>query len=298
MALGSRLAALVVCTALAAALVLRQRGGNESGASSAVPELQTGKFERVRCARQPSGSPPPVAGCTPRREECGRLFVEGFASPEEVAALRDIAERGMAIGGGSGGPTILDLQTGALSFEDKFVDVWLALNATGRRPYSKSDVKAYADVASRAAALLEREFAADGLQLTAPTFFSRIRADRPPVIANDEYWHSHVDTLQYGSFVFTTLLYLSDAETDFEGGDFVFEEAGDRPAARVAPRRGRLVAFSSGSEFPHHVEQVTQGVRLALTIAFTCTADAAIDGFLSRAVDDNEATRIQAEIDS
>ena len=37
---------------------------------------------------------------------------------------------------------------------------------------------------------------------------------------NDEYWHVHIDKLQYGSFVFTGLLYLSDYEVDFDGGAY------------------------------------------------------------------------------
>jgi hypothetical protein len=45
------------------------------------------------------------------------------------------------------------------------------------------------------------------------------------------------------------------------------------------------VLFSSGSEFPHHVERVTEGERIAVTIAFTCRAEDGIDDdFLSRAV--------------
>lgn len=269
-----------------------------SGTTSAPDKLQhavelqaSGKRERVRCVRPGPGSPPAVARCTPQGDGCGWLVADGFASDAEVSALRAIADRGMDLGGGSGGPTILDLQSGALSLEDKFIDVWYALNVTGRRPFTRSELRPYAAVVERAAALLRREFGSEGLQLTAPTFFSRIRADRPPVIPNDEYWHSHVDTLQYGSFVLTSLLYLSDADADFRGGDLVFEAQDGRSPARVAPRRGRLVAFSSGAELPHHVARVTDGVRLALTVAFTCSPEAAIRGFLSRAATDDQLDR-------
>jgi type I restriction enzyme R subunit len=79
--------------------------------------------------------------------------VDGFASDAEVSALRAIADRGMALGGGSGGPTILDLQSGALSFEDKFIDVWYALNVTGQQPFTRSELRPYAAVVERAAAL-------------------------------------------------------------------------------------------------------------------------------------------------
>ena len=49
---------------------------------------------------------------------------------ETEAAL---ARAGMSMGGGAGGPTILDLQSGALSFEDKFIDVWVAFNLSKRK---------------------------------------------------------------------------------------------------------------------------------------------------------------------
>lgn len=62
---------------------------------------------------------PNVPGCSPRGSSCGHLVVNDFASAAEVDALRSIAARGMALGGGAGGPTILDLQSGALSYGDK-----------------------------------------------------------------------------------------------------------------------------------------------------------------------------------
>ena len=63
-----------------------------------------------------------AAGCTP--SNCGHLVVDNFATADEVSALAGIAARGMELGGGGGGPTILDLQSGALSYGDKFIDVW------------------------------------------------------------------------------------------------------------------------------------------------------------------------------
>ena len=79
-----------------------------------------------------------------------------FASTAELAGLRAIAARGMALGGGDGGPTILDLQSGALSWRDKFIDVWSAFNATGTPAFRKSEVRVYANVVGRIRALAER----------------------------------------------------------------------------------------------------------------------------------------------
>jgi len=228
---------------------------------------------------------PAVSRCTPT-DSCGRVVVDGFASAEEVVALAGIAARGMALGGGAGGPTILDLQSGALSYKDKFIDVWMAFNASGTRAFQRSEVAVYAELVERIRRLAEATFHAEGLHLTAPTFFSRISSDKPPKIPNDQYWHSHVDAEQYGSFVYTSLLYLTDAGKDFEGGAFQFLR-GDRSVADVQPAKGRLVLFSSGAEHPHRVTQVTSGTRLALTIAFTCHPEAAIQDFLGRASPDD-----------
>lgn len=33
-------------------------------------------------------------------------------------------------------------------------------------------------------------------------------------VSSKEYWHSHIDTEQYGTFAFTTLLYLNSQDED------------------------------------------------------------------------------------
>lgn len=91
---------------------------------------------------------------------------------------------------------------------------------------------------------------------------------------HDEYWHEHIDRMQYGSFVFTGLLYLNDFDLDYTGGKFGFV---DRDANRtIEPVAGRLLLFSSGDENIHKVFKVDSGKRLALTIAFTCDRSVAV----------------------
>ena len=276
----SRLTAVVVLAALIAA-----RQSQATGRSvMAEFELPAGTLQKTSCAAKDYR--PRVPGCTPTI--CGQLRVDDMFSPDEVKGLRSIAERGMVMGGGSGGPTILDLQSGALSLEDKFVDVWTAFNLSGRRPFTRSDVAVYATATERLAAMVESTFGVRGVHLTSPTFFSRISADRPPKIPNDEYWHPHVDKLQYGSFMYTALVYLSRAGDDFEGGSLRFLSPKDKSVvASVSPRPGTVVMFTSGHDNPHHVEQVTSGTRLALTVAFTCDSNMAIQDFLGRAVPDD-----------
>lgn len=151
---------------------------------------------------------PAVKHCTPN--QCGRIVIDDFATAEETAALLAIARRGMAMGGGAGGPTIMDMASGALSRGDKFIDMWATFNLTGQTPFTRSELAPYKAMTDRAAAAAAEHFGATELWLTAPSFFSRISADRPPKIENDEYWHSHVDKLQYGSFTYTALLYLNE----------------------------------------------------------------------------------------
>jgi len=94
------------------------------------------------------------------------------------------------------------------------------------------------------------------------------------------------------------LLYLSDYGNEFQGGRFVFMD-GDRLNRTVEPRRGKTIEsqldlknfntgneffcfkgrvsmFTSGGENLHYVEKVTDGIRYALTIAFTCDVEKAI----------------------
>ncbi len=243
-------------------------------------------LERVACAPR-HDERPRVDGCTPAPDRCGRLVRSRVASERQVRQLRAIAERAMALGGGAGGPTILDLQSGALSKDDVFIDVWQAFNLSGAAPLTKSEVTAYREVVDSVRGMVEATFQLEApLYLTAPTFFSRISANLSPKTAMDEYWHTHIDTEQYEAFDYTTILYLSSDGIEHVGGQFVFDEVGERKRAALAPARGDWVGFSSGAEFPHHVEKVTSGVRYALTMAFSCSKEAEIADFLGRAVDD------------
>merc|ERR1739847_41134 len=105
-------------------------------------------------------------------------------------------------------------------------------------------------------------------------FFSHINASKSAQNIHDEYWHKHIDTEQYGTFDYTTILYLGN-HRGFDGGEFVFDGVDGAGDVAVQPRHGRLVVFSSDAENPHHVHKVSRGVRIALTSAFTCNAEKA-----------------------
>lgn len=53
-----------------------------------------------------------------------------------------------------------------------------------------------------------------------------------------------MDKIAYGSFVYTSLLYLSDFGSDFDGGEFVFVDP--QRNVTIQPTKGRLTMFTSG----------------------------------------------------
>lgn len=53
------------------------------------------------------------------------------------------------------------------------------------------------------------------------------------------------------------------------GGRFVFIDA-DNSTSVIEPKKGRVSIFTSGAENPHYVERVSNGVRYAVTVSFTC----------------------------
>ncbi|XP_065836391.1 2-oxoglutarate and iron-dependent oxygenase domain-containing protein 3-like [Oscarella lobularis] len=213
-------------------------------------------------------------GCTPAR--CGRVIMDRLIEPNEISSLKALLQKGMSLGGSSGGPTILDLHSGALTKGDKFVDVYKLAEAEGISPiFTAEDQEVYRNVKEKIKKAIGKAFGVDQslLYLTKPTFFSRMTS-LPAKTLHDQYWHPHVDKVTYGSFYYTSLLYLSDYDKDFTGGRFIFVDSGGNKT--VEPATGRVSFFTSGSENVHRVEKVMSGTRFALTVAFTCEKNQAI----------------------
>ena len=74
----------------------------------------------------------------------------------------------------------------------------------------------------------------------------RLPFSPPTQSQNDIYWLPHIDRDTYGSFVYTSLLYLSSFGEDFEGGEFVFLDDEGKKKSIVQPRAGRVSFFTSG----------------------------------------------------
>ncbi|XP_041283265.1 2-oxoglutarate and iron-dependent oxygenase domain-containing protein 3 isoform X2 [Onychostruthus taczanowskii] len=207
------------------------------------------------------------AGCTPRK--CGRGVTDAVITREEAERIRRIAERGLSLGGSDGGASILDLHSGALSLGKHFVNLYRYFGDKIQDIFTEEDFALYRDVRQRIQQRIAQVFgiSSSALYLTKPTFFSRMNSTGAKT-THDEYWHPHVDKVTYGSFDYTSLLYLSDYSKDFGGGRFVFMDADSNKT--VEPRAGRVSFFTSGSENLHRVERVRWGTRFAVTISFSC----------------------------
>ncbi|XP_067164611.1 2-oxoglutarate and iron-dependent oxygenase domain-containing protein 3 isoform X2 [Apteryx mantelli] len=212
-------------------------------------------------------------GCTPRK--CGRGVTDSVITREEAERIRRIAERGLSLGGSDGGASILDLHSGALSLGKHFVNLYRYFGDKIQDIFTEEDFALYRDVRQRIQQRIALAFGISSslLYLTKPTFFSRINNTEAKT-THDEYWHPHIDKVTYGSFDYTSLLYLSDYSEDFGGGRFVFMDAGSNKT--IEPRAGRVSFFTSGSENLHRVEKVRWGTRYAITISFTCNPDHSI----------------------
>ncbi|XP_064251401.1 2-oxoglutarate and iron-dependent oxygenase domain-containing protein 3 isoform X2 [Passer domesticus] len=193
------------------------------------------RFMEVPCSED-YGSQQRFAGCTPRK--CGRGVTDAVITREEAERIRRIAERGLSLGGSDGGASILDLHSGALSLGKHFVNLYRYFGDKIQDIFTEEDFALY-------------RMNSTGAKTT-----------------HDEYWHPHVDKVTYGSFDYTSLLYLSDYSKDFGGGRFVFMDADSNRT--VEPRAGRVSFFTSGSENLHRVERVRWGTRFAVTISFSC----------------------------
>ncbi|XP_040187078.1 2-oxoglutarate and iron-dependent oxygenase domain-containing protein 3 [Rana temporaria] len=231
------------------------------------------KFFPVPCS-QDYESHKKFAGCAPLK--CGRAVTDGVISPQDAQRLLRVAEAGFSLGGSDGGASILDLHSGALSWGRNFINMYRYYGEKLKETITEEDFQLYRDVRLRIQKEIARTFDLDAqsLHLTKPTFFSRMNSSEAKT-AHDEYWHPHIDKVTYGSFDYTSLLYLSDYYQDFSGGRFIFMD--EKMNSTVEPRTGRLSFFTSGSENLHRVEKVSWGTRYAITISFTCNPEHGIE---------------------
>uniref|UniRef100_G1TKY7 2-oxoglutarate and iron dependent oxygenase domain containing 3 n=1 Tax=Oryctolagus cuniculus TaxID=9986 RepID=G1TKY7_RABIT len=231
-----------------AALLLWSSLGTDDGVTEVLArrgELVAGRFVEVPCSEDYDGHRR-FEGCTPRK--CGRGVSDVVITREEAQRIRSIAEKGLSLGGSHGGASILDLHSGALSVGKHFVNLYRYFGDKIQNIFSDEDFQLYRAVRQKVQLAIAEAFgiSASSLYLTKPTFFSRINSTEAQT-AHDEYWHTHVDKVTYGSFDYTSLLYLSDYLEDFGGGRFVFVEEGANKTWRKGPtRRAHAVGRGGG----------------------------------------------------
>jgi hypothetical protein len=74
-------------------------------------------------------------------KQCGRFVVDGLFSNEEIESLLGIFKKGLAYGHSSGGASILDLHSGALSKGENFINIF---SVTADKPlWSESEMSTY-----------------------------------------------------------------------------------------------------------------------------------------------------------
>ena len=91
--------------------------------------------------------------------------------------------------------------------------------------------------------------------------------------------HGHIDAARPTNWHYTCLLYVGDHGADrFAGGEtLLIDEVEHGMSSRVRagllvePRRGRLLAFSSGSENVHTALEATHGYRSLIQVWFGCS---------------------------
>lgn len=233
------------------------------------------RIQKFECSKSYKAEIRRYPNCVPKK--CGRFVSDQLVEEKEVDTLLNLARTILSMAGSSGGASILNLHTGALSYKEQFVNAYRVPKVVAE--LQEHHLLVYNAVKDKIKKAIAEQFEipAGSLYLTDPTFFSRL-TNATAKTMNDEYWHEHVDKETYESFHYTSLLYLNTYQKDYNGGRFIFIDGsnGNLTKSAIEPKKSRVSAFTSGAENLHHVEQVTEGERYAITISFTCDPDRAI----------------------
>ena len=74
-------------------------------------------------------------------KQCGRFVVDGLFSEDQINTLLGIFQKGLEFGSSSGGASILDLHSGALSKGERFINVYS--NPETRNIWSDVEMASY-----------------------------------------------------------------------------------------------------------------------------------------------------------
>lgn len=92
-------------------------------------ETVSGKANMLQCSSEYFDEVHKYKECFPRK--CGRYVTDQVISQMEANELLNIAKKGLQYGGSSGGASIMDLHSGALSKQNVFVNIYKIDEAKG-----------------------------------------------------------------------------------------------------------------------------------------------------------------------
>lgn len=102
-------------------------------------ELLPGKGLVVECSQSYKEEVDKYEGCFPK--ECKRFVTDKVISLREAEELLTIAKKGLKLGGSSGGASILDLHSGALSLGLHFTNIYKHKDA--KNIFNENDFNTY-----------------------------------------------------------------------------------------------------------------------------------------------------------
>lgn len=98
-----------------------------------------GKERKIKCSPEYLQEINKFDGCRPT--ECKRFVTDTLVTVAEVKEMLIIAKKGLKLGGSSGGASILDLHSGALSLGQNFVNIY-KINRS-KNVFQESDFNVY-----------------------------------------------------------------------------------------------------------------------------------------------------------
>jgi len=238
---------------------------NESSLASVKEDVRY-KGMKTKCSAGFSSHVKKFTGCVPNH--CGRLVSDEVVTNEEVYGWEDLISRGFKEAKFESAVSILDFSSGLVKIGGRTLDVY-KLNKT-KPVFRREDNLVFQSTKGKLMRMVSSYFGIDywSLHLAGPCFVSRITS-RGPQHTPDEYWHLTIHQDIFESFDYTSVVFLSTYDKDFEGGRLIFVD-GDNTNRTVEPRKGRAVAFTSGLENKHFTERVMGGERIMLLMGFTC----------------------------
>ena len=111
----------------------------------ASPKIPYQRWD-IECSNSYEPSLP--QSCVPKR--CGRALLDSFITPTQVLELRNIAEKGMAGRDDSGGPTIMDINSGFVKDGAGLTNIYYnKSNSAPRRIFTSEEYLLYKNVVEK-----------------------------------------------------------------------------------------------------------------------------------------------------